>query len=356
MFKVFSNTSVGLLFFLCLLLGNSIHAKAQEFSIQGRVLDADTKEIIQGANIILKGTSAGVKSNAGGYFTLENLEENQYVLMVRADGYNFYEQIVILDKDLDLENIYVIKIGANGTGAAIQKTIRANNITKLFNERPNFIGGNMIYGIPPEPKKLIGDSYIDKKWNSASILLYKDKELLEGFRVRYNVISNMFELMEPEENMVSVMPGLRIQNIVWVDSTFKVPRYFVNGMDFKEEGAPISGFFEVLVDGELPLMRRTKVILKESNYNQALMVGDRNDVLLKRNFYYYLKEQEIIEIPKKRKKFYQLFGEQSKQMEEFVNSNSLSHREPGDLFEIFTYFNSQFAGFQPIINQLIGEN
>ena len=112
--------------------------------------------------------------------------------------------------------------------------------------------------------------------------------------MRYNVISNMFELMEPETSLVSTMPGLRIQNIVWVDSTYKVPRYFVNGMDFKDEGSPISGFFEVLIDGEMPLMRRTMVILKESNYNAALMVGNRDDELIKRNYYYYLDDKNVI--------------------------------------------------------------
>ncbi|MDN3204521.1 carboxypeptidase-like regulatory domain-containing protein [Algoriphagus sediminis] len=344
------------LFTVLFLLFTTFMAEAQTYSLKGRILDVDSKDFIRGATVTLRGTAAGVKSNPAGYFELEDLIADRYVLTIRAEGYNFYEQVVNLDEDLDLEEVYLIKIGAEGTGAAIQKTIRTNSAARLLMERPNFIGGNMVYGIPPEPKKLVGDAYIDKKWNNATILLYRDQELLEGFRARYNVISNMFELMEPENNLVSIMPGLRIQNIVWLDSTYKVPRYFVNGMDFKEDGAPISGFFEVLVDGELPLMRRTKVILKESNYNQALMVGERNDQLLKRNVYYYLKEKDVIEVPKKRKKFYELFGEDAEMMEEFVNNNSLSHREPNDLFEIFTFYNSQFPGFVPIITQLVDEN
>ncbi|WP_332910516.1 hypothetical protein [Algoriphagus boritolerans] len=97
-------------------------------------------------------------------------------------------------------------------------------------------------------KKLEGNFYLDTKWNVASILLYRDQTVLEGFRVRYNINSNMFELMEPENNLVTTMPGIRIQNIVWMDSAYKVPRYFVNGMDFKEDNTPISGFFEVLVE------------------------------------------------------------------------------------------------------------
>lgn len=349
--------SKSVILFILILFALAIpNAISQTYTLKGRLLEAETKELIDGASVTLQGTSFGEISHSGGFFNLEKLLEDRYVLSIRMDGFNLYEQVVKLKDDLDLGDIYLVKYGADGTGAAIQKTIRANNITSLFNERPNFLGGNMIYGIPPEPKKLEGNSYLDKKWNSASILLYRDQQLMEGFRVRYNVVSNMFELMEPENNLVSTMPGLRIQNIVWVDSTYKVPRYFVNGMDFKDEGSPISGFFEVLVDGEMPLMRRTKVILKESNYNEALMVGNRNDQLIKRNYYYYLKEKNVIELPKNRKKFFALFGDQSEEMKEFANSNSLSPKEPSAVFQLFTHYNSQYPGFKPIISQLIDQN
>lgn len=328
---------------------------AQQFILKGRLQDADTKAFLDGASVTLRGSVGGDMTHGGGVFEIPDLLEDRYVMSIRLEGYNTYEQVVRLESDLDLGTIFMVRYGAESTGAAIQKTIRANNITTLFNERPNMLGGNMIYGIPPEPKKLVGTSYIDDKWNAASILLYRDQEMLEGFRARYNVISNMFELMEPENNLVSIMPGLRIQNIVWVDSAYKVPRYFVNGMDFKEEGAPISGFFEVLVDGELPLMRRTKIILKESNYNQALMVGERDDQLLKRNFYYFLEGEEVVELQKNRKKFYAVFGDLAEEMEQFANDNSLNHREPNHIFQLFTYYNSQFPGFSPIISQLIDE-
>ncbi len=340
--------------FLLIMLSSHL-SYSQTFVIKGRILDADTKEYIDGASITVKGSAAGDLSVSGGNFELPPLVKNKYVISVRYQGYNQYDKIVQLEEDTNLGDILLVKYGAEGTGAAITKTIRANNVAKLLLERPNFIGGNMVYGIPPEPKKLIGDSYIDKKWNNATILLYREEELLEGFRARYNVINNMFELMEPENNLVSVMPGNRIQNIVWVDSTYKVPRYFVNGMDFKEEGAPISGFFEVLVDGELPLLRRTKIIMKESNYNEALMVGERNDELIKRNYYYYLKNNEVIEVSSNRKKFYPIFGDDAERMQKFANKNALNHKDPSSIFQLFTHYNSQFPGFVPIITQLIEE-
>ncbi|NVK48424.1 MAG: carboxypeptidase regulatory-like domain-containing protein [Cyclobacteriaceae bacterium] len=332
-----------------------IESKAQNHRLSGRIVDSESGEFIDGVSVTLRGTAYGMTSVAGGYFEFTNIPSDRYVLSLALEGYNRFEQVIRLKNDTDLGNIPLVSFGASGSGQALQKTIRSDNIVRLLNERPNFIGGNMVYGIPPEPKKLEGNNYLDPKWNRASILLYRDQQILEGFRVRYNIVSNMFELMEPENNLVSVMPGLRIQNIVWIDSTYQVPRYFVNGMDFLDEGVPISGFFEVLVDGELPLIRRTEAFLKESNYNQALMVGERNDQIIKRNTYYYLKGKNVIQIPRKRKKFFELFGEKAVEMEAFATENSFSVKDPSAIFQLFTRYNSLFPGFSPLMDQLLDE-
>ncbi|MBA4301761.1 CarboxypepD_reg-like domain-containing protein [Algoriphagus alkaliphilus] len=342
------------IYFLCLTILLPFLGFGQNFSLSGRVMDFDTREYIEGASATLRNTDYGDLSNGAGYFLIENILSQKYNLAITLPGYNTYEQVIQLKGDLNLGNIYLVRFGSEGTGAALQKTIRATNVSRLLVERPNFIG-NTVYGIAPEPKKLEGNFYLDNKWNVASILLYRDQTVLEGFRVRYNINSNTFELMEPENNLVSTMAGQRIQNIVWMDSSYKVPRYFVNGMDFKEDNVPISGFFEVLVEGDLPLMRRTKAIFKESNYNTALMVGNRNDQIIKRNVYYYLKGKDLFEVPKKRKELFKIFGEKAAEMQAFVEENEMDLKKNGSIFQLFTNYNSRFPGFVPIMNQLLDE-
>lgn len=329
---------------------------AQTYTIKGRILDSDTKDFIEGANIILRNSAFGTVSGGVGNFSLEGITQEKYTLAVTYPGYNIYEKNILVNGDINLAEIYLVKFGSEGTGAALQKTIRSTNVSRLLVERPNFIGGNMIYGIPPEPKKVEGNFYLDNKWNLASILLYRDQQVLENFRVRYNINSNNFELLEPETFQITTLQGYRVQNIVWMDSSYKVPRYFVNGMDFREEGAPISGFFEVLVEGQLPLMRRTKAIFKESNYNTALMVGNRNDQIIKRNVYYYLKDKDLFEVPKKRKDLFPLFGDKASEIEAFVDQNQIDLKQTSSIFQIFTYYNSLFPGFVPIMSQLLDEN
>lgn len=340
---------------LILFLAPPCFLNAQTYSLKGRVLDADTRKEITGAFISLRNTEFKDLSNAAGHFKMERILGEKYTLTVSAEGYNFYEKIIRLEKDIDLGNLYLVKYGSEGTGAALQKSIRTTNVSRLLVERPNMMS-NTIYGITPNPKEVEGNFYLDEQWNAASILLYRESTVLEGFRVRYNINSNMFELMEMEKNLISVMSGLRIQNIVWLDSAHKVPRYFVNGMDFKEGGAPISGFLEVIVEGQLPLMRRTIAVFKESNYNTALMVGNRNDKIIKRNVYYYLKGKDLFEVPKKRKNLYLIFGDKAEDIQTFVTANEIDLKKPGAIFQVFTYYNSLFPGFVPIMNQLLDEN
>lgn len=349
-------TKLRLLGLLFLMLGLSQVALAQNYNLSGRVLDIDTKEQIEGASVTLRTTSLADVTDRAGHFLIENVLSEKYTLAVSASGYNLYEKAVQLTEDLDLGLVYLVKYGSEGTGAALQKTIRSTNVSRLLVERPNLMG-NTVYGIPPEPKKVEGNFYLDNKWNAASILLYREQTVLEGFRVRYNINSNTFELMEPEKNLVSTMPGLRIQNVVWMDSTYKVPRYFVNGMDFKEDGVPISGFFEVIVEGRLPLLRRTIAVFKESNYNTALMVGNRNDQIIKRNVYFFLKGKDLFEVPKRRKDLFPIFGDKAAEMEAFVEDNEIDLKKTGAIFQIFTYYNSLFPGFVPIMDQLLdGDN
>jgi len=340
-------------FFFLFLSLSPICLTAQNFDINGRILDSDSQGYLDGANVTLKGTAFSKITTGGGYFKFSNVVEGEYTLIINLQGYNRYEQAIDLKQELDLGKIYLVKFRAGGTGAALQHAIRATNIINLFNDRPNLAGGNMIYGIAPQPTQVVGDNYLDVKWNTANILLYKNQKILEGFRIRYNITSNLFELIAPEATQAIVMPGVQIQNLVWVDSAYMVPRYFVNGMDFLDEGTPISGFFEVLVDGELPLMRRTMAIFKESNYNAALMVGNRNHQIIKRDIYYYLQGKNVIEVPSNRKKLFAIFGDNVEEMKEFANINELFIKDPSTLFQMFTYYNAKFPDFKPIVNQLI---
>lgn len=344
------------LLLLTILLGMVLgEVDAQRYSIKGTLRNGANDEFIDGAVITLRETAFSDISNNVGTFKIENVFEDKFILNIQINGFQAYKsQITVKGGDLNLGIITLFPFGyEENSGEALQKTIRATNVAELFSKRPNFEGGHAVFGIPPEPKRLIGNFYLDTKWNKASILLYRDDEIIEGYFVRYNINSNNFELRAEDSEEASALPGLRVRNIVWVDSKHMVPRYFVNGMDLKDEGSPIAGFFEVLVDGKMPLVRRTIATIKESNYNAALMVGNKNDEIMKRFVYYYIQDNNIYPIPKKRNSFFQIFGEKSQEMEAFALENKMSLKEPSNWFNLFTHYNSNFEGFKPLLPDLI---
>lgn len=338
-------------FFFILLFSVSVPTFAQNFTIKGVIQNSVNQAGMEQVKVYLRGTAYAASTLDNGRFSIGNIPTGKYILTISYPGFNFYEKTLELDKNMDLGIILLDPSSAEGTSGALQKTIRSTNIIALLNERPNMTGGNTIYGIAPEPTKTIGDNYLDSKWNTANLLLYKNKQVMEGYKVRYNVSTNSFETLRPGAKNIEHLPGARVQNLVWVDSALNVPRFFVNGMELLEDGSPIAGFFEVLVDGELPLMRRTKIVLKESNYNEALMVGNRDHQLLKRDTYYYLEGKNLIEVPKRRKHFYKIFGEDAAIMKEYVEKNELVPKEGEALFKIFTEYNSKFDGFDPIMDK-----
>jgi hypothetical protein len=352
-----NSVKVQIRLFLCsIIIGISIgEVSAQRYTVKGTLRNGANDEFISGAVITLKETAFSDVSNHVGAFKIENVFEEKFILNIQISGFQVYKaQIAVKGEDVNLGIITLFPYGdEEGSGEALQKTIRATNVAELFTKRPNFIGGHSVFGIPPDPKRLVGNFYLDPKWNKASILLYKDNEVIEGYFVRYNINSNNFELRAEDSEEASSLPGLRVRNIVWVDSKHMVPRYFVNGMDLKDEGSPIAGFFEVLVDGKMPLVRRTVATIKESNYNTALMVGNRNDEIMKRFVYYYIQDNNLYEIPKKKKKFFQIFGEKSEEMEAFALENKMSIKEPSNWFNLFTHYNSNFEGFEPLLPDLI---
>jgi hypothetical protein len=234
---------------------------------------------------------------------------------------------------------------------ALQKAIRAQNTAESLINRGDLSGsGNFIsvHGLNPAPKQLIGNALLDENWNKSTFLLYKNQELISGYLVRYNIAENEFELMQVAAEKVYRLQASVVQNVAWIDSNTGKTRYFVNGMDYQEEGAPIAGFFEVLVDGEIPYFRRTKAILKKANYNTALMVGNPNDEIVKRDIYYYLEGNTVIEVPKTRKKILEVFPDKQSELEAFIKQNNLYFKDENDVIRLFEYYNSLFEGYQPL--------
>ncbi len=87
--------------FLSLLLLAAPASAEEHGHIQGRIVDATTKQVLIGVNVAVVGTKRGASTNAEGVFRIENLPENVYKIRISYVGYVTHTEtdvLVVRDK------------------------------------------------------------------------------------------------------------------------------------------------------------------------------------------------------------------------------------------------------------------
>ena len=222
--------------------------------------------------------------------------------------------------------------------AVVPQNIRATNTLEKLFDYNGIDEGDILYGIPLPEGKIVGDTYMDTNWRMANVMLYEKEKLIEGFPMRYDI--HLDELEFKGKNGIKVLAGSKVKSFVWADSITRTPSYFINGKAFRnEDDTPFTGFFEVLSEGAVPLLKKTYIDVKKADYNVAMNVGSRDDKILKKKKFYILKENRVVELPGSRKKFLSIFNE-NQRLEEFIRQNSLSVTDERDLKLIMSHYNS----------------
>jgi hypothetical protein len=225
---------------------------------------------------------------------------------------------------------------AQPTTGVLPPNMRASiALDKLSSMTP----GDLIYGIPLPPKEVVGDSYLNEEWRSTTLMLYSSDVLIEGFPVKYDMLRDEFEIQS--KSGIKVIDGKKVKSFIWIDQISNTADPFINAREFKnEENTPLRGFFNVMVDGKMPLFKKTEAYIKKADYNASLDVGHRNDRILKREKLFYAVEGKVFEVPSAKKKFLLLFEEQQHEVNDFIKSNDLSLGNESHLKRVFEFYNS----------------
>ena len=192
---------------------------------------------------------------------------------------------------------FILHFGSYAQSPTINNNVRAANIlTRMGSYR--MTPGDMTFPITSSrTAQIIGDTYLDLHWAQSSLLLYSKDQLVEDYLTRYDIKNNEFEIRL--QNGVRVLPGSKVKNMVWVDSLTKTPRYLINAQDYVYDTVPLAGFFEVLVEGDVPLFKKLYVEILKPNFSPALNVGSKDYKILKKVEYYYALEKISYRIKKK---------------------------------------------------------
>ena len=227
----------------------------------------------------------------------------------------------------------------SGQNTVIPSALRASMTLDRIPALNALAPGNAIPGMPLQAGKVIGDSYLAKNWSKGSVLLYQSETIIEGYPLRYDIAQNELEINT--KNGVKVLASNKIRNFTWIDSLSKTPVFFVNAKEYADEaGTALSGFFEVISDGTILVLKKTLISVKKANYIPALDAGTRDDEILKNDKFYYANANKVYALPTSKKKFLPIFKDKAEKMEEFIELNDMSLKEAHHIKAIFEYYNS----------------
>jgi hypothetical protein len=219
---------------------------------------------------------------------------------------------------------------------AIPAQMRAENTLDRLSSKNSMSASDILYGVPLPPGSVIGDDYLDKKWNMSTILLYQSEAMIEGNYTRYDIKADLIEVKT--NSGIKALDVRKIKNMLWLDSITAEPHYYVNAMEFRKNGTQLTGLLEVVVDGNTPLLKRTEIKVKEPTYVVALDVGSRDTKIYKKEIYFYAREKDLFEL-KNKSDLLEACGDRSVEMEAYIKTNKLNINKPAGLKRAFEFLN-----------------
>lgn len=232
-----------------------------------------------------------------------------------------------------------IQIHLFGQSPTINNNVRSAN---LLNQLGSYrvTPGDVLFPISSHEKSnIIGDVYLDSHWNLSSLLLFENEKLINDYLVRYDIKNNEFEFRL--KNGVKVLPGSKVKNIVWIDSLTKTTRIMNNGSEYSAAEIPFDGFFEILKDGEIQLLKKPYVEVLRPNFSPALNVGSKDTKILKKSEYFYSLKNKLYQIKKKSSLEAIQQHKSSVDLAAFLKKEKISLTKEEDLMLLFDMINAK---------------
>jgi hypothetical protein len=216
---------------------------------------------------------------------------------------------------------------------------RANNLAFRLNNMGGMLkSGDVITGLPSSySSEIVGDVYWDKHWGKSSILMENRTDPVEGYLTRYDIQKNEFEFLL--ESNVRVLSGSKIVDMIWIDSLSGTTRYLVNAGKFKENGVPLTGFMELLSEGDHSLFKVIRIEILKPDFNPALNVGSKDTRIIKKESYYYATGNDLVQI-KSKKSVESILQSKGGAMESYLKREAIKFTREADLVKFFNFVNS----------------
>jgi len=193
-----------------------------------------------------------------------------------------------------------------------------------------------------EYKNIEGSPYVDN--NSGANKNFPigkfyspELEYIETALARYNAYTDDIEvsLLEDGVDYFFLRKETDFLYIVLGETTYRA--YEQNGE---------LGFFVILSRNDTQkctLLKKQRVVFnKEEKATSSFVTGKPDSFKKMKDTFFFKFENEIKEIPKKKKLIYSLFGEKQTEMKKYIESNRFKTSKDADLIKIAAYYNTLF--------------
>ncbi len=175
-------------------------------------------------------------------------------------------------------------------------------------------------------KALMQKKYLTPAYSPCYIDDFKNLGYL-----KYNLADDQMEFLKDNETLYLKKELGRTIKFTTLKTTYKV--FELNGR---------LDYFVVQKEGKNSLLIKQVVkFIKPKEPNTSYdEYKPANFMRVKDQYFLALDNKDLVKIPRKKKKFYPIFGDKANQIKSFVKTNKLSYKSLGDLEKIVTYFNT----------------
>lgn len=186
-------------------------------------------------------------------------------------------------------------------------------------------GYNYIYPEGSTMKGTEGSPFLGD-WEPADVLFTNGGEI-KGLMVRYNVLKEQLLYKEKDQVYLLVSPD-SIAELRFLDRTFI----------YKEWAVGKKSFFEIVQKGKVSLLAKYEIEVSPANYNEALMSGNKNDVLNLKHKLYLQQGEKIVPINKKNI-LLEALNDRRADVSTFLAKERLSIKKKEDMRILIDYYN-----------------
>ncbi len=180
-----------------------------------------------------------------------------------------------------------------------------------------------------------GSAYLFNDWVKGNVQLV-DGTIYNNLNLKYDQVRGVLIFLSDDNNSKSFTMPIKAFTLTNAEDKNWPRITFRNG--FKPvDGGTLKTYYEVLVDGNTQLLKRTIKKIVDERAPGSLIISKQ----ISANDRYYINDNSrIIKLKKDKKSVLESLKDKQPELEIYINNNNLNVKEDTDLIKVIEYYNS----------------